>query len=233
MKRLFLFVLISLIALGICGTVEARDRVATAISHGLPTGATYLQSGGTIDVPYKTFRIVRYYHHYTDSLAGGPGITWYRVSDDSMVIWDTSVSGDDGVTVTLSGITGDSRVAGVLTYGVTINSSDQNGKPLYASADTRNLYRWAYMQTYGPCYVNTSGLMISGDAICVGGAVRGGAARFGKTLGNGIGISDGYWSNLSDDAQYRGMAGFAMNDGTAAYTASGHIKTKVFLRGLN
>ncbi len=235
MKRIVSLFVIALFVIGLCVIVNAGTDTTTGRTYksGLaksPGPGIIDAAGQPLGTAVKKYRVVRFLFHQSTYGPGGSGLgaglkTNYRLSPDSIVIWDTSASGDDGVTVTTTTVTGDSRVAGVLLCGMDIRSVDASTNQLVATTDT-DLNHWGFLQTHGLSFVNVEGNITSGDAI--GTSNRAGCAgRFGTPLGT----KSDFWNGISADAQYRGNAGFAFDDAAGSFTAAGaNMKCKVFLR---
>ena len=118
-------------------------------------GVGEIQSvGAGIAQPYKTFRLVRWIYPSTP-------IADYTASADWVVIWATGLSGDDGVTVTTTTTTFDTRIAGVLKADVQRISTD-TGK--YATEDIGD-NNWTWMQTHGLCSVDATGQFVAGSIL--------------------------------------------------------------------
>ena len=151
---------------------------------------------------HKIFRLVRYMPQQ------GANANAEIVSPDSIVIWD--LTSDDGVTVTLTTVSGDSAVAGILVNGCL--TPETVGK---TAAEDIGKRHWNWMQTYGPSEVN---MQIGGLNIPVGGA-------FGCSAANGQATG---FVGTAGVTTAQGMAGFVLDD----VTSTGLAK-EVFLRGLD
>ena len=85
-------------------TVTLGSGNQPSSGHKQGHGAGEIMGQGKYDSePHRTFRFVRYVPPQPSSTTGtGDHLLDYVVSKDSVVIWETAVSGDDGVTVTLT-----------------------------------------------------------------------------------------------------------------------------------
>jgi hypothetical protein len=87
-----------------------------------------------------------------------------------LVIWDSGVSGDDGLTVTVAGLqgaagtTGDARIAGVIQNDACWLSTDGD---IYATQDVDGT-NWVWLQTYGRCNVNYASPITAGKGLACG-----------------------------------------------------------------
>lgn len=166
--------------------------------------------------PHRIFRLVRYKQQETlhPGAAGSTGDIY--LTAESIVVWDTrdgATYGNcaDGVTVTTTTTSYDSRVAGIIILSAL--SAETIGN---TAAQDRGLQNWAYLQTYGYCEVR-QGLTTasSGDALATG-AQPGEAHIFNfHTIEGASTQSSARW----------GIAGFYMENATA-----GEDNVKVFLR---
>ncbi len=198
------------IALLICGGVA----FAAGPTGPNKSGDILGQSKFTSE-PHRIFRLVRFVQPESDIVAGFG--TNYYLSAGSIVTWDTRAGGPfgdlaDGVTVTTTLTSYDSRIAGIIA--VSAFSQDVLGNTAYQDIVDNN---WTYLQTYG--YVdNARGgrySASSGDALTAG-STPGDITSF-ATIPNGAHTS-GKW----------GIAGFYMEDATISEN-----NIKVFLRGLD
>ena len=220
MKKLIALFVIALFVVGLCGQIQAStpvysNPISTSPGIGLIQGA-----GQSISTPVRKFRPVRYYYR-----AGSNSDL--NTSDDFLVVWDITASGDDGITVTSAEVTGDSLVAGVMVGGVTWLSTDSHSQ--YATADAANgsLRHWGWMQTSGLAEVLIEGAIISGDMLTSSGTL--GKATFYPTLT--LGSSTLTISTASLDASKMGTIGVALND--ASSTDGGTVRVRVLLKGLD
>ena len=155
--------------------------------------ATPNLSGGIGDImgqgklpsdPHKIFRMVRVVR--PDLLVNDlPAL-----SADAIVIWDTN--SDDGVTVTTTTTSYDSRVAGIMATSTQTPDVGQGGFTAIQSIGLRN---WGWLQTYGKAEVNVQsdcGTATVKDGLSCG-SVSGEACDFLAS---------------DSDASANGMAGF-------------------------
>lgn len=140
--------------------------------------------------PGKIFRLVRYVP------AAGDANSW-TLTKDSIVIFDTN--SDDGVTVTTTTTSYDSRVAGVLAIDALTPDAQTNGWSAAASVGRRN---WTWLQTYGIAEVyvqNDCATATAGDALATG-------SDLGRTCD---------FLASTDSAVANGNAGFYYDTGAA------------------
>ena len=141
----------------VCGIAFAIQPSALTPGYRLGTAGVGTIKGQAKPqaLPHRTFRLVRV---RDPNVLGGGEIT---ISQDSVVIWDTSASGDDGVTVTVTNISMDSRVAGVVKRAARQLSTDRQQ---YATQDVGD-ENWTWLQTYGPANVLSSTVIAVGDTV--------------------------------------------------------------------
>lgn len=207
--RKFIFALLAILML-----------VGTAFAGNVPSGPNeagdILGQGKYPQDPHRIFRFVRYVqpNSFTANIASR---SW--ATADSLVIWDTRYGealgkSKDGVTVTLTSTSYDSRVAGVIILSALSQETEGN-----AVTDDVGKQNWTWLQTYGKSTIRTHTVssIASGDAI----ATAGSGGVFG--LGAEWGANAGYVS-----APYMGIAGFALEDCPGSDTTC-----EVFLKGLD
>ena len=209
MKKILI---VALVALFIAGAVGVGFAV-TASGPGKPGDIMGMDTGRYASDPHRTFRLVRY---------APTGALLTTLTQDSLVIWDsTAINGDDGVTITTTTTSGDTRVAGVLVTA--INSGDVTAQVRYASDDVGKK-NWGWLQTYGLANVNV--------------ASTSGAPTAGYALGTGIiaGSAGIFSSDAVGQPNFlpakSGNAGFFYDDGTqfAKYASDADQSVKVFLK---
>jgi hypothetical protein len=237
MRRFLAILIMSLFIAGICVEAHGASATITYTNSGLQTspGVGLIEGAGQpLGTPVRKFRAVRFFYHGTTGDTGTGANENINVSPDSVVMWDSSATGDDGVTVTTAISTSDSRVAGVLITGVSWVSDDDC--TTYATDDARNgkTRNWTWMQTSGHAYVLILKNVVSGDMLTVGGALPqyramayGTGTQITMTDASAKGVHAPYFA--SGDAQYRGTIGVALDSGTA--TAAG-ARVRVLLKGL-
>lgn len=200
-KVLVIFLAVLLIGSMAYGAPDPTGEKGT--SQGTGAVGEIKGSGNYASDCYRTFRLVRNSETGADVM---------HISPDSMVIWDT-VS-DDGVTVTLTTTSGDSRVAGVAVSNI-LTSDSGAGNTAVQDLGRRN---WGYIQTYGLCQVSVDSVSTT---------------TAGYALGTGSidpGKASGYWDatgTLSSSASNQGDAGFYLDDAAASAN-----NVEVFLSGL-
>lgn len=200
MKKIFILVLIALFV------------ATTAFAYIIPSPGIgdKMGQGKFPSDPHKTFRLVRYV-----PLAGA-SVQATNVENaasvDSVMIWDTA--SDDGVTVTLCALSGDTRVAGVAAVTILTPEVGTLGNTAAEDIGKRN---WGWIQTYGPAEVSTDASTAGGEGDAL--AASGSIGYAGSTA----------FDNASAKAKQSGFMGFYMNEGSAA---SG-TNVKVFLKGLD
>ena len=167
--------------------------------------------------PHRIFRLVRFVQPES-AMAAGASESYY-LSAGSLVIWDTRAGGlfgnlADGVTVTTTLTSYDSRVAGIIA--VSAFSQDLLGNTAYQDIVDNN---WTYLQTYGLVDNARGGRQIanSGDALSAG-STAGDIGSFGLKYNS---ADTGY-------SKVWGIAGFYYEDASIDEN-----DVKVFLRGLD
>ena len=161
--------------------------------------------------PHRTFRLVRYMQQVADGAAP-------VLSKDAIVIWDTSASGDDGVTITTTTTSSDSRVAGIVVLA-TVGTEDAGTTPTSAF-DQIGGKNWTWLQTYGLSQVD----MAPGASAAVGealatGTLGGYATRHTLSQDPGTALDD-----TTNGTQF-GNAGFFYDAATV-----GAANVEVFVR---
>ena len=183
MKKILVLVLVALLISGVAfaDSYSVKHKAYYREGHGQGE----VQSGAYQHQPHRVYRLVRWQRPGTAAIN-------YTISEDRVVIWSTDVSGDDGVTVTRTGVTGDSRVA-----GVTVNQgwSVSNDTEAYATEDVGDA-NWLWIQTYGPGRVLLNATVSAGETLCAG--VYGGAV-------------DIFANNDYRGKDKKGILGFAMD----------------------
>ncbi len=127
---------------------------------------------GLISAPHKTFRMVRYM----------PVLSGVALLAGDLVIWSDSASGDDGVSITTTIISDDSRVAGVCATAIPLPASEtvyKDGSAPNTAANDRSNENWGWLQTYGYCTVNVG----AGEVIQPAGIAMGTSETTGKAGG--------------------------------------------------
>lgn len=190
MRKLFFAILAVLLMAGQC----------FAVTQTLPYTGDILGGKGYQSDPHRIFRMVRYVPpSWADSTT---------LVAESIVVWETS--GDDGVTVTTSTVTSDSRVAGVIATQALTPETD--GNTAAQDAGKRN---WTWLQTYG--------LAQTFCVASVGAIPAGGAFGTSTTAGEAAGYISNTTSTLT-----QGKAGFVMDACTA-----GDNDVEVFIIGVD
>lgn len=197
MKKYIALILVAFLLMGgVAFAEQYQDRLDSPgyrVSAG--TGEAYTKAYPW--EPVRKFQLVRY--------VGSGFLTEAPLSAGSMVVWHTGATTNDGVTVTTTTLSQDSRVAGVVTRVCLTRDAGQVNNTSIQDYGRRN---WSWLQTYGPTEANISAGPLSyitaGAAIATGSTV-GTASNF-DPLGPGSGAC--------------GMAGFALteNDGATAGT---------------
>ena len=175
MRKLFSLLLVALLIGG----------VAFAQTPSLPYNGQVIGTGGLKSDPHRTFRLVR----YVPPSGWSPSLT-----AESIVIWDTT--SDDGVTVTVTSTSFDSRVAGIMVVETKTPDTYATNS---ATNDRRN---WGWLQTYGLAEVRMepSSTAVAGDALAAS-ATQGEATVFIPT---------------TTTASTQGNAGFFYDNAAAA-----------------
>lgn len=209
-RKMFYITLVLAVAF-LCGEAFAQSRNPTPGYRQDPGTGKIIESGGYPWTPPKTFRLVRYVSPDPIALYAD----WEVMTKDSIVVWHTA--SPDGVTVTTTLITADSRVAGVLAASARLNEYlRQTAQQDYGR---RN---WTWLQTYGICNViSGSGDPTTGDALGTY-STAGRADQYGMPIGL---VGD---SSRADLSPHYGNAGFWMSDPNAAgeYNCKAFIKTE-------
>ena len=147
---------ITLAILLIAGVAYALTPGKAVLNDNQPTSG-YKQGHDAGDImgqgrypsdPHKTFRFVRYIPPGTLNTTLGDNTAWldYCVSAGMAVIWDTDVSGDDGVSVSISSLSQDTRIAGILATDALPPVSTDIVSAATSDVGKRN---WAWVQTFG------------------------------------------------------------------------------------
>jgi len=189
MKKVISVLLVALLIGSVAFAATPGNRISPGIGF-IPV------QGGTISDAQKTFRMVR----YMPATATANSLT---LSADTIVIWDTN--SDDGITVTTTTTSGDTRVAGVLANACL--TPDPIGN---TAAGDRNKRNWTWLQTYGlaDVYVQDNGTLEVGQAI--GCSTTAGNATSGVTWGSATGT-------------VQGVAGFAYDKTTGTSSNTGEV----------
>ena len=185
--------IIVLIALFLSVGVAFGQTPGYRLGPGSP-GTLASNQGGYQSDPSKTFRLVRYVQQEIADET-------YNLTADALVIWDTR-SADDGVTITTSTTSYDSRVAGIVVQ-LCLTAEDTSD----TAAQAIGKRNWTWLQTYGRSDVDFG--------VAMTGAVN---AAFG--ISSAQPGTAGMWSNwfLSTDSTgviSGGSAGFIMDAATA------------------
>jgi hypothetical protein len=217
MKKILCLTLALLLVCGVAFAVQSGKNVSPG------TGIQVQQGGYDFDPP-KTFRLVRFVQRdAVDLTITGPG-TDVGISPDAIVIWSTL--SNDGVTVTTTRVTDDSRVAGISrSYMLQQKTAGNSARDDYGQGN------WGWIQTYGVSTVTMSSSVtianiLSGDALGTG-STAGGADIFQYTgdipstarytnYANGEESASGSYPVLDSNAQHCGKAGFFMNSASAS-----------------
>ena len=195
MKKILSFLMAILLMSGIAFAAQPGNRTSPGIGD-------IMGNGGVPSDPHRIFRLVR-----CVPASGSADIT--TISANSIVIWDTTSA--DGVTVTTTTNSCDSRVAGVLV--VSALTPESLGKTAAEAIGRRN---WTWLQTYGLCTVDLSAetsVNTAGKAI--------GTSRSAYNAGE-------FCAADQTSSSYQGKAGFVV---TAASTTGG--SAVCFLTGLD
>ena len=205
MRKLLLLVLAILL---IAGVAQARlSDVTVQSTLGVKPGQNTSPGIGDImgqgpykSSPQRTFRLVRYV----------PSASTYFdriISKDTIVIWDSTASGDDGVTVTRTTVSVDSRVAGILAVDTLPPVSTDVISTAVLDESKRN---WTWLQTYGAaeCIWGDSTAAVAGDAF-------GTSARLGTAATFPAGTGFGFEA-ISQEPASQGYAGFIYDAATDA-----------------
>lgn len=171
------------------------------------SGPGDILGNGKIDSkPHKIFRLVRFVPGSGDP-TNIPSLT-----TDSIVVWDTN--SDDGVTITTSATSCDSRVAGIVVTAIPTQDVNCAGNTATADIGHRN---WGWLQTYGKHQV---------AAFCANSVIsEGGSFGVGLLAGSASGYPNVGQTSVPTNA---GRAGFVMD----AVTAS-QANVTVFITGLD
>jgi len=151
----------------------------------------------------KRFRVVRYLGTGVEAEA-----TSATIAAESIVVWDTVV--DDGVTIKLTTISGDTTVAGIIVNNCLTQDTSGN-----TAAQDRGKDNWTFLQTYGMAEVRVDASL---------GGFAGGAMGTGTTLGEASGWTSTNAAGIGESHR-QGNAGFFMDNGTA-----GDDDVEVFLK---
>ena len=152
LRKIIALVLVALM----CASVAFAATPGYRLSPGIGENKTSAQ-GGTQSDPGKTFRIVRYMPP-----SGGPNDA--TLVTESIVVWDTT--SDDGVTVTTTTTSYDSRVAGIIVQAALTPSTMGN-----TAAEDISKRCWTWLQTHGLSQVRVQGdcsTASAGDALSCG-----------------------------------------------------------------
>ena len=213
MKKLLI---ISLIALFIAGAVGVGYAIQSASGPGAAGDIMGMQAGRYAGDAHRTFRLVR----------NGPASTtvWTAAAAliaGQLVIWDTTQSpyGADGVTVTTSTTTNDSRIAGMMVSAAPTRDASlksiQGTIPVTTATEDVGQANWGWLQTYGLSLSKaTVSANVASTNLLVGGAVG---------CSDTAGRIQAFVANAST-ATANGNAGFAME--TILPSATGYIFLK-------
>lgn len=188
MKKLIAMTIAILFVLGIAATGIAKTP------SGPGTGDILGNNKYDSD-PHKSFRFVRYM----------PKSAQTALAVGDMVVWDDSVSGDDGVSVTTTTVSDDSKVAGIMATAASLPDSIGVSTPNTAATDTGHP-NWGFLQTYGYATVTVG----AGDT-----GIRSGSAMGTSETAHAAG---GFLPSTTDDT-HQGNAGFFLDDASASDTS--------------
>ena len=194
-----LFIVSTAFAVGDSVTVSIGDTKGVKPGqHSSPGIGDIGGQGKYISDPHRTFRLVRY-------LPASSSDFDLIISKDTLVIWDTGVSGDDGVTVTRSTVSVDSRVAGILAVNTLPPISTDASSTAVLDRGKRN---WTWLQTYGKAELfwedSVSGA--AGDAFGTSSTI-GAASTYPSA-------SSAEFSSISAEPASQGYAGFLYDAAT-------------------
>lgn len=199
MKKILSLVLVALLVMS--GVVFASpNRVQSGLNQSPGNGNIMGQTG--VVPSNKIFRIVRFIPA-TAVIHGN-----YMISADAVAIWNTGASGDDGITITTTTTSRDSRVAGIVQVQCNWNGTRDQAT---TAADSIGQENWTWLQTYGVSDMKSKGNISAGAVVAASSTAQHG----GPYVDAGAGAS----------ATQRGVLGFAMD---APASASADIE--VFLR---
>jgi len=147
--------------------------------------------------PHRTFRFVRWMPTTMFDIRE-------ELTADSVVIWDTN--SDDGVTVTTTTTSKDSRVAGVVVAA--IRTPDSTNRTVTEDIGKRN---WGWLQTYGLADNVRLGLTAVVTNSYIG-------------TGESIGEAGPFLDVRTSDVTTRGVLGFSLNSGPLDGTVAVFLK---------
>jgi len=178
-KKIVAISLALLLLVGVASSFAATDdRVGIRLGAG--TGE--IKSIGAPDYfAVKKFRKVRYV---------GQNFLGDTLTKDSVVVWFTGATTNDGVTVTTTTTSSDSTVAGIVTRAALTRDAGQVGNTAQQDYAKRN---WTWLQTYGPAQIrlNASTAATAGAALGTG-DVKGTGAEY-NPVGPGRHGNAGFW----------------------------------------
>lgn len=167
--------------------------------------------------PNRILRLVRYVPPEDSTVLGSGGhILDLIISKDSVVIWCTSVSGDDGVTVTLTDISQDSRIAGILASDALPPISTDIVTGATGTTGKRN---YAWLTTYGPANAFQQGSGAAAGKVWGTSNVTG---EIGMYTVSGCELNDWMASLVApaDASKYLGQGGFYYNSSSSGAGAN-------------
>lgn len=213
MKKILCIFLAVLLITGTAFAATPGFRLSPGI------GRIETNQGGLQSDPVRIFRMVRYIP-YT-----GVDANKATLSDDCIVIWDTT--SDDCVTVTTTATSHDSSVAGVMATSALTPDSGTSQLTAFQAIGRRN---WAWLQTHGKtdlkCAVAASGKLAVKSMFSTS-TTHGYAGAF--SLDNTIMGVEGTGVNSLTGSTLWGMAGF-MLDAPAAVTQGTEAEAYVRLQ---
>ena len=207
MKKLFALLLVSLLVFGT--SVYGIDDNTITPGFRLGPGVGFRPDSGKYpNDPHKTFRMIRYVQRRDDGALTANIEDGGMLSEDSIVIWHSSY--DDGVTVTTTTISSDSRVAGIIARAVHGQETASLGN---AASDDVGKKNWTFLQTYGFAEVRLASTDSVSEGMAMGTSVEAGEATwFTGAIGDG---------GSKDVSTNQGNAGFFYGDASASATDVG------------
>jgi len=195
MKRFISCFVAVLLIVGTASVALAQNRG----SSQNPGTGDILGQGKYQSDAHKIFRMVR----FVPPTFGGST----TLAADSIVIWDTG--NDDGVTITTTTLSSDSRVAGIIVTQALTPEADGN-----TAVQDRGKQNWTWLQTYGLSQVNVAAA---------------GNPLVGETFGTSTtaGEASMYVPNTTNP-RILGVAGFFVDAATG-----GDNDVEVFITGLD
>jgi len=176
MKKLLSLLIVLTLVVGTYAFAETLNTPGYRIGPGAgfrPDSGKYPQD------PHKTFRLVRYVQQVGGAVSNEPdnendGVNDGGIlSEDSIVVWHTSY--DDGVTITTTGISQDSRVAGIIAVRVHGQTFENRGN---AASDDVGKKNWTFLQTYGKAEVRLGSILAVTEGQAMGTSNQAGRATY-------------------------------------------------------